>query len=313
MPIADLLIGGILLDNRESIRFFSTFYGRRAFRILPLYALLLTFSIASVHQNAPVWWFVTFGQNIGWAVTNSFPVGDPLSVTWSLAVEEQFYLVLPILIWLLSPCWLIRVLWCCVIAAPLWRWAAFHLLQPSAAFILLPCRLDMLMGGTLIACLERGKSNVRWVLIALVAPALDSVLHVLDASFNILNLSAIALVLSACLIFVVRLPQPRFTFARPLCWLGIGAYSIYLFHVPILILTAENKALAMFATAVVATICWYFIESPLINFARLRWSYSLPDTGMIERVRLNNDKVWPLIPFSEAERVDEDAFRPSRK
>ena len=53
--------------------------------------------------------------------------------------------------------------------------------------------------------------------------------------------------------------------------------------------------------------------SALINFARLRWSYSLPDTGVTERVRLDNDKVWPLIPFSEAERVDEDAFRPSRK
>ena len=268
--LSGYLIGGILLDTRESSRFFSTFYARRAFRILPLYVVLIVFSMAS---TTSVWWFVTFSQNIGWALTNSFPAGDPLSVTWSLAVEEQFYLLLPILIWLLPPRWLTRVLWCCVITAPLWRWAAFHYLGLVAAYVLLPCRLDALMGGALIACWQRGNGNAHWVLFAAVAPALDFGIHVLDPTFVIRDLSAFVFALSIFLICAIRLPQQKFILLRPLCWLGIGAYAVYLFHLPVLALSGQNKVVALLVSAGVAAICWHFIESPLINIARRRWNY----------------------------------------
>jgi peptidoglycan/LPS O-acetylase OafA/YrhL len=273
--LSGYLIGGILLDNRQSPGSLSTFYYRRAFRILPLYWLLL--ATASISAVRPDWWFLTFGQNFEWIASNSFPVGDPLSVTWSLAIEEQFYLLLPALVWFLSSRWLVRALWTFVILAPVSRWAAFHF-SASAVFLLLPCRLDTLMGGTLIACFVRGnaRSPGRWLLLALVAPGLDAGLHLIDRFHNAPLMSPNALLFSVLLLAVARLPEFRIVLLRPFCWLGTGAYAIYLFHLPILALCGDNKAGAILVTGVAALVSWRCIERPLIGFARSRWAYRLP-------------------------------------
>jgi peptidoglycan/LPS O-acetylase OafA/YrhL len=271
--LSGYLIGGILLDNRSSDRFFSTFYIRRVFRIVPLYALLLAVGFATI--DLPLWWFLIFGQNIGWIVGRTFPFGSPLSVTWSLAIEEQFYLLLPALIWLLPAKWLIRILWMSVIAAPVWRWTMFHV-DIYATYLLLPCRLDTLMGGALVACFQRGhaRSPILWLLLALIAPCLDSVLHSLDPTYNVEPLSKIALVFVATLFLIVQLPDVRSTVLRPLCWAGVGAYSIYLFHLPILALCGGNRILATAMVGAVAWVSWRFVERPLIGLARSRWQYS---------------------------------------
>ncbi len=111
--LSGFLIGGILLDARESPNYFKTFYTRRSFRIIPVYALLVvTFyvcvslglpariagSSAVFGATAPWYEYATFTQNIGYAT------GQPsqslwLSTTWSLAVEEQFYLLLPAVVY----------------------------------------------------------------------------------------------------------------------------------------------------------------------------------------------------------------------
>jgi peptidoglycan/LPS O-acetylase OafA/YrhL len=225
-----------------------------------------------------VWWFVTFNQNAGWLIAAMFPVGRPLSVTWSLAIEEQFYLVLPALVAFLPQRWLVRVLWTCVVVSPLWRYGLFHL-EPLAAFLFLPCRLDALMGGTLIACFTRryAQSGLLWAALAVVAPAPDLALNWIDAGYDITSLSVVALAFSVCLWLVVRLPPMRLTVLRPLAWLGIGAYSVYLFHMPILSLTG-SPALAIPVTLAMAWAFWHYIETPLIRFARTRWRY-----GCIEK------------------------------
>ena len=155
--LSGYLIGGILLDNRGAGGYFKIFYGRRAFRILPLYWLLLALYPGF---GLSVWWFLAFGQNAGWVIAAVFPVGHPLSVTWSLAVEEQFYLVLPACVAFLPRRRLVLVLWSCVVSAPLWRYGLSRLDNPGA-LLLLPCWLDSLMGGTLIACYNRGYARSR--------------------------------------------------------------------------------------------------------------------------------------------------------
>src|SRR5450432_1432838 len=105
--LSGFLIIGILIDNRESPTYFKTFYIRRALRILPPYLILvagfwLCVELAG-HRLAhyfdwqlPLWSLLTFTQNWVMASINDF--GSPLiGGTWSLAIEEQFYVFAPAL------------------------------------------------------------------------------------------------------------------------------------------------------------------------------------------------------------------------
>ena len=112
--LSGFLIGGILLDARDSPNYFKTFYIRRAYRILPLYFVVLilawlTFESgqlgwlrgawAELFSGRISWWtFFTFTQNIAMALIGPFIGRAGLSQTWSLAVEEQFYLTLPLVV-----------------------------------------------------------------------------------------------------------------------------------------------------------------------------------------------------------------------
>lgn len=270
--LSGYLIGGILLDNVGTPGLFSVFYARRAFRILPLYWLLLLVALTQ-KLDQPLWWYLGFGQNFGWIIKRSFPNGYPLSVTWSLAFEEQFYLILPALIAFLPRRWLIAFLWASVIMAPICRFAFMH--HPFIARLLLPARLDSLMGGVLLACFVRryARSGATWLLLSFVAPCLDLALHHFDLSWHTPPISLFVLGFVAALWAAIKTPEVRLTFLRPIAWLGIGSYSIYLFHLPILELT-RTTALAVPVTMAVALFSWCAVEHPLIRFARKRWRYT---------------------------------------
>src|SRR5881398_3745308 len=83
--LSGFLLGGILLDSCEQSGYFSSFYGRRPFRILPLYWLLLL-----IAQPAPAHWsyYPFFIQAVPW-LQFGYPLHEPTFVTWTLAIEEQ--------------------------------------------------------------------------------------------------------------------------------------------------------------------------------------------------------------------------------
>jgi peptidoglycan/LPS O-acetylase OafA/YrhL len=98
--LSGFLIGGILLDSRSSPNYFQTFYARRFFRILPLYYFLLSLYailwLAApdlLRLGAPGWIYPLFLQNyfMKMAPAQTFW----LAPMWSLAVEEQFYMIAP--------------------------------------------------------------------------------------------------------------------------------------------------------------------------------------------------------------------------
>ena len=104
--LSGLLITASLLDSQGSPHYFRNFYVKRALRILPLYygVLLVVLvvlprlgALAQIDQTVrqwPLWLFVN-----NW--TPSVPLG--FAHFWSLAVEEQFYLIWPFLVWRLAP------------------------------------------------------------------------------------------------------------------------------------------------------------------------------------------------------------------
>jgi peptidoglycan/LPS O-acetylase OafA/YrhL len=156
--LSGFLIGGILLDARESPRYFKTFYGRRFFRIVPLYYgwIGAYFIVASFWANSETWRavpiYLLFLQNsikINHAIWGTAFLG----ALWSLAVEEQFYLVIPTVVRFLSGRKLLVILWSAIICAPLFRiFLHEHLLaHPAAPYMLTACRADALAMGVLLA------------------------------------------------------------------------------------------------------------------------------------------------------------------
>ena len=156
--LSGFLIGGILLDVRQSPNYFKVFYGRRFYRIVPLYYLWIGiyFIAASFWSNPETWRaipiYVFFLQNS--AKINHAVLGTAfLGGLWSLAVEEQFYLIIPSVIRFLSRRGLLLILWSAIICAPVLR-ALLHehlASHPAAPYMLTPCRADSLAMGVLLA------------------------------------------------------------------------------------------------------------------------------------------------------------------
>ncbi len=178
--LSGFLIGGILMDNRNSENYFKSFYIRRCCRILPLYYLCLALYVAlnffcAGHYysqvwfqkffgqgDMPVWAYLTFTQNFVQLIS-SHHVSDWMAPTWSLVVEEQFYLVLPTVVWLMRPSWLLPTLLTLICLNPLLQaflWM-YHPLSYVAVSGLIPIRGDALLIGVVCAILLRQKKNPR--------------------------------------------------------------------------------------------------------------------------------------------------------
>lgn len=310
--LSGYLIGGILLDQAASPRLVATFYARRAARILPLafacVAAGLALYAAGFAAGTP--WspavYLGFGTNLWMAAGGEwgFPLLAPL---WSLAIEEQFYLLAP---------WIVRSLSAAqrpvffaglVVAAPLLRWTILWLWPGSyfAASLLPFCRMDSLGLGVLAAWILRDEAASAWcrqqtaATVALLVAAILGLLHL--SRIRALNAGpAMAwggYTIVAVFYFLVLLQLElhrgsgvaRWLAARPLRLLGNYSYFIYLFHGMLISLAvslcfhgrlglAEPAGVLQLAAGcavllLAAALSWRWVEQPLLAWTRRKASY----------------------------------------
>lgn len=296
--LSGFLIGSILLANASAGNYFRVFYARRAARVLPLYAILI--GVATwLAVDEDTWALVFFVQNIQWSVQErfgQFVVGP----TWSLAVEEQFYLVLPLLIRFLPGKHLPATLVLLIVLAPILRTAFWLSGCNMPAYMLLPCRMDSLFAGVLAAwflsqdhrraLLQRNRSVLKlltgvfvlgWCGLALAKLTIFAPLMVT------VGYTFIAASYTLILVLVVTSRRRYPTLLLPLSWVGIGAYSLYLFHLPLAVYwpkilyarasVAEGFASYIATLAFIAFVAWWLLERPFIKFARKTFRYERQD------------------------------------
>lgn len=170
--LSGFLIGGILLDSKQKPNYFRSFWIRRVARIFPVaYLVLATYAAAlliTTHFNItrfdnwllvgyrpPLWSFATFTQSLPIAIHG---YGGPrwMAMTWSLAIEEQFYLLFPFAVYFLPRKWLVTLVVAGIVASPILR----DVLERAfgdwyAPYVLLPSRMDGLMYGVAVALIVR--------------------------------------------------------------------------------------------------------------------------------------------------------------
>lgn len=164
--LSGFLIAGILMENRDSRNYFRVFYLRRSLRILPIYFVLLAMyavlssrvSIwppdASPPEEIPAWSYLLLVQNF-YMARHAVPEMDVLFVTWSVALEEQFYLFLPFCIWVLPRRYWPWFFGALVLLGPLFR----ANLDWPAPGMLLPGALESLGGGSWLAWAFRERKD----------------------------------------------------------------------------------------------------------------------------------------------------------
>lgn len=307
--LSGFLIGGQLLDlevlDGAAVR---GFYIRRAFRILPLYLLLLGVVAAARGAGSvdaggaePGWLLATLMQN-AWYGTGGHG-GYIQAATWSLAVEEHFYLLLPIALLLLRRRYVPVVCAAVIVAALAFRFAAFHAWGMPGVYYLTPSRIDGPMVGVLLAwCTRRFTIDVRLAgLVAglgagalLVAVLVLGRLAVMASPWCYLATSAAgagAVVLATSPSWLsVQLAE-----SRALQWLGTRAYGVYLAHYGLIrgmegLWPARDKGPATLIGAVMtlllAELLWRTFEAPMIALGKKMSAMSPADLKLsLRRLR----------------------------
>lgn len=316
--LSGFLITGILIsgrelaprDSRRRLVFMRQFYARRFLRIFPIYyAVLFVLLLTGVGQIRQIWpWLFSYGTNIYVWHYLAYPYAVPHF--WTLAIEEQFYLLWPLVLLFLPRRWLMPFLLALCALGVAWRlWASFHYAQHdwSAAFTSTPGNVDFLAIGAVLALVahadREGTLPRRLARVALpVGLAVYALLFWLQHSYDQHAAMAIENT-GAALVFcwLIGTASVGFTGAfgrllewRPIVYLGKISYGIYVYHflVPVAIAAAAthfgrgytnagfpNFVVTLLITVAISALSWRFFERP-INGLKRHFRYESAATGV---------------------------------
>jgi peptidoglycan/LPS O-acetylase OafA/YrhL len=255
-----------LIDAKESPHRFRNFYARRALRIFPLYYTILIVAfvllpLVMVHPDGrapledPGIWLWGYGANILAALRNAwFPFGH----FWSLAVEEHFYIFWPAVVLLCDRKTVLSVCASMVVIALVTRLWMVTNGAVLAAYCLTVCRMDALAIGGVLALAAREpavmqaiatharKASLAIATALAVMAAWRLGYYPFDPAIQVVGYLLLDLVFAGLILHVVATPTsgfvPSLLTLRPLRWLGLYSYGIYVFN-SIFLLLAEGSSL----------------------------------------------------------------------
>lgn len=306
--LSGFLITSILLKTRTKANYFREFYRRRALRILPLYYFVLLFSAFCItvvdRQPERLWkgydglgWFLAFIPNVAISLKGDYVWQTNwagLNHLWSLAVEEQFYIFWPLVVWLLPRkplAWFCGALLLAGVFLREWTDLQFGMQWSKASYMLVYCRMDGLAGGSLLAILAA--SNIlswkKWE-------------HELVRDFTVLCSMALfywmvaenshwrGTLMALSFTGFVYLAMQEKSLVNRICsnaflrHIGAYSYGLYVFHqlfrlvyewyiriplertgLPILAVQILYQIIAFGVTYLIARLSYRFVEEPFLN------------------------------------------------
>jgi peptidoglycan/LPS O-acetylase OafA/YrhL len=299
--ISGYLITGILLSEMDRGTYSLTgFYERRVRRLFPALFTMLAAVLAAAALVVPpiaykelahtAFWTVFFTSNLSLSqqagyfnIDSSF---KPLLHTWSLAVEEQFYLVFPLFLFVTVKLARRRLRLVLAVAAAASLAACVWALgrNPNAAFYLSQYRGYELLTGALIAGVPWPARVPGWIRHALSRAGLALIaasLLAFDDDTPFPGVAALAPCLGAACVLFAGAGAPslggRLISGRAFSWFGDLSYSLYLWHWPVLVLGESMllhkptpwQAVCLMALAVgLAALSWRYVEQPFLHPAR---------------------------------------------
>jgi peptidoglycan/LPS O-acetylase OafA/YrhL len=302
--LSGFLITGILWDSKGAVHWWRNFYARRVLRISPLYyvSLLLVLAVAClVHKGRTgttgLWIYVLYLQNIPWIVDRGLSLRPlPIGHFWSLAVEEQFYLVWPLLLYRLKTTNQVKVL--CMgtfLMSTAFRYAVWAFSSQPMDYngFILSRAGELALGGYLAMCFRDGS----WVRLERIAPWMTAVslagfvavgvmsrtVELTTQAGSTTGLTFITIFYAGFMVMAVKNGTlHRAMRMEWLRWLGSISYGVYVFHilfVPFYTWLADHLApnagrvegialrgvITWVLTILVAWVSFRYFESPILG------------------------------------------------
>lgn len=310
--LSGFLITSILLrskvlierDGQSLALTFRQFYVRRALRLFPLfYLVLFIITVLGVPKLQATWgWHAAYLSNVHFFMQRDFDAS--VSHFWSLSVEEQFYLIWPLLLLLVPRSRLQRLIWMVVLVGPIFRVACTLLLTNSQLVSVLPLScFDKLGAGALLAVWSDPSFRKKEYVVRLRKVGLYIGLPLIVFTYALQYLQTALLfrvafsdifITIVCMWVISRASIGfegkigRLLEWRPLVYIGTISYGVYLFHnfMPLIVppalrrigLPADSLALNFvlmsLATVGIASVSWHFFERP-VNALKKHFAYKV--------------------------------------
>ncbi|HUK01345.1 MAG TPA: acyltransferase [Steroidobacteraceae bacterium] len=308
--LSGFLITGGLLDSQGASNYFGSFYMRRALRILPLYLAVLCVSflalvplrllpqatLLSAHHQIWLWTFLSNWTDPGGLSVNGF------THFWSLAVEEQFYLLWPVVVLSRTPGSLLRLSALICLTALLLRiiMRVYHE-SPEALYEFTVCRMDALAVGAMAAAAQRipplrarlgsQRNLIVWSALGLLVVTLLLTDHGLRTAWPTqtfgmtLFAAAFALIVLGLADPAARVPALSRMFGlSALRSVGKYSYAMYVLHFPLHKFVGE-RLLAPPAHASIWYAAGYSLAIAAASYAAAWCSYRLLERPFLELKR----------------------------